>query len=85
MTTQEIAKYVKSFGVDEDAAFDALLKKLVAGDLSIKEVEDAIGEQSEAYPYGYPNVDPVMVIPSFVEELAVALEQEKGNSRAFCC
>lgn len=85
MTTQEIAKYVKSFGEDEDAAFDALLKKLVAGDISIKEVEDAIGEQSEAYPYGYPNVEPVMVIPSFVEELAVELERKNGNEQAFCC
>lgn len=86
MTTKEIADYVKSFGEDEDAAFDALLKKLVSNEITMEEVEKAIGHGSKAFPYEYPYSETRLpTLPTFLTVLSVALDRANGNDKAFCC
>lgn len=86
MTTQEIVDLVKSFGDDKNAVFDALLEKLIAKEITMDEVEKAIGVGSEAFPYGYPHSDICQIIcPSFLTVLSVALARANGNEKAFCC
>lgn len=86
MTTQEIVDYVKGFGNDEKAAFNALLEKLIAKEITIDEVEEAIGEDSEAFPDGYPYSETRQVVcPTFLTVLSVQLDRANGNKQAFCC
>ena len=86
MTTQEIVDLVKGFGADEDAAFEALLEKLVAKEITMEEVQLAIGAGSEAFPYGYPYSESMIVVcPSFLTMLSVELDRANGNKYAFGC
>ena len=87
MTTQEIVDLVKEFGADEDAAFEALLEKLVAKEITMEEVQLAIGAGSEAFPYEYPCSETMMVMtcPSFLTMLSVELDRANGNKYAFGC
>lgn len=86
MTTQEIADFVKGVGKNEDAAFDALLKKLVAKEVTMEEVEKAIGYGSDAFPYEYPYSETKLpTLPTFLTVLSVELDRANGNEQAFCC
>jgi|GEM_PF-2335596 len=86
MTTQEIADFVKGFGADEDAAFDALLEKLVSKEITMEEVEKAIGYGSAAFPYEYPYSETKLpTLPTFLTVLSVELDRANGNDQAFCC
>lgn len=86
MTTREIADFVKTFGEDEDAAFDSLLEKLMAKEITMKDVEKAIGYGSEAFPYEYPYSETKLpTFPTFLTTLSVELERKNGNEQAFCC
>lgn len=85
MTTKEIVKFVDAFGDNTDAVHDALLEKLIAKEVTMKQLEKAIGEGSKAYPHGYPakNWDDVIVCPTFLTVLSVALDRANGNPYAF--
>ena len=91
MTTAEIVNFVDTFGSDVGACSDALLEKLMAKELTMEELEGAIGEGSEAYPFGYPvkqvdgDDEVVMVNPSFLARLAVAQMRAEGDECAFAC
>lgn len=92
MTTAEIVNFVDTFGSDVGACSDALLEKLMAKELSMEELEQAIGEGSDAYPFGYPvkgNLEENDVIeivnPSFLARLAVKKMRAEGNKFAFAC
>ena len=86
MTTKDIVNFVKGFGDNEEAVFYALLEKLISKEISIDEVEEAIGEESEAFPYGYPYDEArAVVCPTFLTVLSVQLDRANGNKKAFCC
>ena len=84
MTTAEIVKFVESFGSDNNAASEALLGKLQAKEVTMEELEKAIGVDSEAYPFGYPETD-AYVEPSFLARLAVKKMRAEGDESAFAC
>lgn len=93
MTTSEIIDFVEKFGSDEEAAAAALLEKLMAEEVTMEQLNKAIGEGSEAYPLGYPhkgmitdpNTEIVIVDPSFLARLFVDHERAQGNTNAFAC
>lgn len=91
MTTTEIVNFVDTFGSDVGACSDALLEKLMAKELTMEELESAIGEGSEAYPFGYPvkqvdvNDEIIVENPSFLARLAVKKMRAEGDECAFAC
>lgn len=91
MTTADIVNFVDTFGSDIGACSDALLEKLMAKELTMEELESAIGEGSEAYPFGYPvkqvdvNDEIIVENPSFLARLAVEQMRGEGDERAFAC
>ena len=91
MTTAEIVNFVDTFGSDVGACSDALLEKLMAKELTMDELNSAIGEGSEAYPFGYPvkqvdeNDEVEIVNPSFLARLAVKKMRAEGDECAFAC
>lgn len=93
MTTSEIVDFVEKFGSDEEAAAAALLEKLMAEEVTMEQLNKAIGEGSEAYPLEYPhkgmvtdpNTEIVTEDPSFLARLFVDFERAQGDSHAFAC
>ncbi len=85
MTTKEIVKFVEAFGDDTEAVHDALLEKLIAKEVTMKQLEKAIGEGSKAYPLCYPfkSWEQGGVCPDFLTVLSVALDRANGNPYAF--
>ena len=85
MTTKEIVKFVDAFGDNTDAVHDALLEKLIAKEVTMKQLEKAIGERSKAYPLGYPakSWEDEIVCPTFLTVLTVALDRANGDPYAW--
>ena len=83
MTTAEIVKFVESFGARKKACSEALLKKLLANEVTMEQLKEAIGEGSAAYPCGYPHKDMTIVDPSFLAVLSVKLARANGDTSAF--
>ena len=83
MTTAEIVTFVESFGPRKKACSNALLKKLLANEVTMEQLEEAIGEGSAAYPCGYPHKDMTIVNPSFLTVLSVEFARANGDTSAF--
>ena len=83
MTTAEIVKFVEAFGSRKKACSEALLKKLLANEVTMEQLEEAIGYGSAAYPCGYPHKDMTVVDPSFLAVLSVKLARANGDTSAF--
>lgn len=87
MKKEEIVKLVKPYENNPYKAEAVLIKLLDSGEVNIREVELAIGDESEAYPHGFPElyggmVDGVITIvnPDFTARYIAHDEARKGES-----
>lgn len=62
--------------------WDILYDKVVAGEITLEALEEAIGDGSEAYPSGFPGL--YNLFPDFTSQVETALLRDKGFP-AFGC